>query len=437
MKDQLEQSIKESLQGFEAPYNPAAWDAMRAQLDAKMPVNTPPTGGAAKWYIAAAVIGGIGVGSYFLFNTSDAETHTPAYQEVSAETTQNSNSNDNNEQLVNSNSSSIEVENASVTNANVDHTSNGNQANTPSQNVNVPSAANVPANRIGYTPGPGGDGNLPNNQGQPGHENPDQNAGNVAQNIELKLPEMEDVCQNSVITIVNSNKVPLVLIGPDVYQIIPAKETSKIRMKKDGDYVLSEYKNEKGKKVEFEVKKAPIADFSIDPMTKFEEGLPTTKLTANVPGTQFEWIISGERTYGAEADAHFYRQGTHDVTLVVTGSNGCEALQTKSVYIEDNYNLMAPTSFRPLSNDLSVNKFIPYALKERNVNFRMVIVDPADGHVIFETKDASMGWDGIDRKTGQLVPFEHVYIWKVTLDKAAKFEQRTEYSGQVIPVRAN
>lgn len=439
MKDHLEQSIKESLQGFEAPYNPAAWDAMRAQLDAKMPVNPFPKGGATKWYIAAAAIVGVGVGSYFLLNSNDESNTNGAPTEQASENEKISDAQNavetSTDHLTATERTNSNPEIGNVNSPTGTASPQGGNASNPGSN---PSNGNNTANSngIGGVTNTGNPSATNNNSSQQG-SNVTQNGGNEIQLPELKLPKLEDVCQNTVITITNNNNVPLILIGPGVYQMIPAKETSKIRMKKVGDYHVSEYKNEKGKHVEFEVKEAPAIDFVIDPMTKFEAGLPTTKLSANVPGTNYEWIINGERIYGAEADAHFYRQGTNDVTLVVTGSNGCESLLTKSVYVEDNYNLMAPTSFRPLSSDPAVNTFIPYALKERHTNFQMIIIDPTDGHVLFETKDAEMGWDGIDRKTGQLVAFDRVYVWKVTLDKAAKFEQRTDYSGQVIPVRAN
>lgn len=430
MKGQLENSIKDSLAGFEAPYNPAAWDAMRAKLDAKMPVSPPKSGGSAKWFVAAAIVAGVGVGAYFLFSTP----------EVSDEPAQNETT------VTDSDSQSNETGNTTVNT--VDNSTTG-AGNTPVSSNLIPNTSANPS-QTGTSPASQSPNFIDlfiNNPSGPGVENPDQrnpvdnqvreNASNQ-KNQELSIPRIATQCQNDVINVDNTNETALVLTGPDTYFAIPANESRKIRLKKAGNYKISgKEDNYADQFTEFRVNEAPSVDFTVDPSTKFENGLPVTKIETSVHGADFEWVYGGDRASGSELNAHFYSKGNHEVTLVVTGSNGCQSSLSKNIFIEENYNLMAPTSFRPNSNDPSVNTFMPYALKERNVNFTLIVIDPRDGHVLFETKDASQGWDGVDRKTGGMVDFENAYIWKVTLGKKASGEERNEYSGQVIPVQSS
>lgn len=430
MKDHLEQSIRESLQGFEAPYNPAAWDAMRAKLDAKMPVSAPKGGGNAKWYIAAAVVTGIAVTSYFVFSP---EKDQPATEEVTLHQESDSNG-----QTATSENTTAETSTpASAASGDVTGSSTVNQtpvvSPTHTNSAVQPSNSENPfRNVIAQSDNTNSMATPPSGSG-PGNESP---RGNTPARAVI-LPEVGNVCQNEIIEITNSNDVALNVIGPEFFYMIPAGETRKFRAANSGVYHVSAAGQNNGRFTEFTVKSGPNVDFLVDPSLRFENGLPTVQVEATVSGSEYQWVINNQRISGHEAEAHFYTKGNHDVTLTVTGANGCKTSTTKAVYIEETYNLMAMNSFRPNSSDPLTNTFMPYALKERNVNFKMIIIDPRDGHILFETSDASRGWDGIDAKTGTLVPLENSYIWKVTLDKKAPGEVRNEYSGQVIPVHSS
>jgi len=106
---------------------------------------------------------------------------------------------------------------------------------------------------------------------------------------------------------------------------------------------------------------------------------------------------------------------------------------TKSVYIDQKYNLMAVNSFMPASTDTRKNTFMPYALTQRDTKFTLIIIDPIDGHVVYQTNDATAGWNGTDITTGSLVSYESAYIWKVIIETPEKNENN-EYVGNIIPV---
>ena len=73
---------------------------------------------------------------------------------------------------------------------------------------------------------------------------------------------------------------------------------------------------------------------------------------------------------------------------------------------------------------------MPMALTVRDVQFNMIIIDPKSGNVVFETNNASNGWDGIDKNTGQMTRPNTAYIWKVVLQNPEPGE-RSEYSGTI------
>ena len=91
---------------------------------------------------------------------------------------------------------------------------------------------------------------------------------------------------------------------------------------------------------------------------------------------------------------------------------------------------MAPTGFNPSGGDSRTNQFIPLALTMRDTPFEMVIMDPNNMTVLYKTSDASQGWNGIDSRTGQLVPTGSTWLWKVVMKKPLPGEP-SEYKGLI------
>jgi hypothetical protein len=98
------------------------------------------------------------------------------------------------------------------------------------------------------------------------------------------------------------------------------------------------------------------------------------------------------------------------------------------VNIDEDYNLLAVNAFNPNSFEPRNQTFIPFALTQRDVKFTLLILDPKDGGVMYQTEDASQPWNGIDKRTGQLAPSNQAYIWKVRIANPLPGES-TEYKG--------
>lgn len=427
MKESIEQNIKQSLEQHEMPYNSAAWTAMSAKLDAKMPVSPKSN---FKYYIAASAIVVVAIASYFAFNDFNSETQKDSNQTAqviennesneasknSSQSNQPTNSDQNNEIVDNSTESNEEIVSNEVLESNTEVESI-NTTNTSNEESTVENSSNSIYNNE--------TNNTSNSEGDSG--------STITTTSTLVLPKINAVCAGDIVMIENKNDEPLVVEGNDLHFIIPAQSSRNVRIKSSGNHTVKALNGSTNQRSNFFAKELPAVDFTIDSDTKFDSGIPSTMVESTVPGQSFSWIANGQKSTGRTSEAHFFDKGNHDITLTVTGSNGCKASETKSIYIEEKYNLMAVNSFMPASNDSRKNRFMPYALTQRDVQFNLIIIDPIDGHVVYQTKDASAGWDGIDSKTGSMVSYESAYIWKVVIENP-ELNENNEYVGNIIPI---
>ena len=436
MKDTFEKNIKQSLENHEMPYNASAWKAMQAKLDVVKPVSSLP-GSGMKWFIGAASVVVIGVVSYFAVTSTNTNPEDNSVNTVVSE-------------------NQMDDATAATPDVNQDVTENTTEAtvqNDAAEPVNPPTNVNTtPKNETRqFDPFRNGtDNGDAGNEGGMGHGsdlgNEVSGKGNNTSivkptnetnrsNKRFILPEVSDLCEGDVVTITNENDEALLIEGPEVHVMIPANESRKVRVNASGIHTISARNTSlSNEQKTFFVKEAPYVDFATDADTKFESGLPTTKLETTVPGNEFNWIIGKIRANDRKVDAHFYKAGNHDVTLHVTGLNGCSNSITKTIHIDEKYNLMAVNSFVPEDSDPRNNTFMPFALTQRNVKFTLIIIDPTDGHIVYQTNNANNGWDGIDKMTGQQVSYETAYIWKVVIDNP-EMNEDNEYAGNITPLR--
>ena len=180
----------------------------------------------------------------------------------------------------------------------------------------------------------------------------------------------------------------------------------------------------------FTVFPTPKIDFSINDDDKYENGLPIAKFSASGNASIFIWNINAKKHSGAECQVHLFQKGVYPIKLSTQNSAGCNTEITKELTIESEYNLLAATAFDLQSRDKRNNTFIPFALTVRSVDFSMIIIDPKDGAILFETTDASNPWTGIDKRTGQLVETNKPFIWKVILKNPEQGE-KADYKGVI------
>lgn len=414
MKNNLENSIKESLKEYELPYDSSAWTAMSKKLDQAMPTNP---GSNMKWYLGGAATVAVLLTTIALWpasNTSSEKSIITAKNEeeqvsneVSADKVVKNNSNQQSgltneisgiEEL---DSKINELVNQSTENklSEIKKPINSNQEDV---NINVKTQ------------------NLPGNDQKP---TPTFNSNK----IEFAA---SSICLGQSVEFTNKNGLTLIVKEPNGSK---STVTSSFKPKTEGQYSVEYLENETYISHSITVLPAPKVDFTVDDQNIFENGLPTVNVSTNAIGSVYNWTFENQTgTFnGKEESIHYFQKGNYTISLTLTSSNGCSAIDTKNVRIEEDYNLLAVNAFDPLSSDLRLNSFMPYALTQRNVDFKMIIIDPKDGAIIFETNDATNGWKGIDKRTGQMIDANKAYIWKVIINTPEKGE-KSEYKSTIV-----
>lgn len=415
MKDNFENNIKESLNGFEVPYDAAAWSAMSKRLDQTMPT---AGGSNLKWYLGGAATVAVIVTTALLWPSSDVEKS----QHITSTSTEKVKEIEDQVHTSKGTSTQTTIKDASSIEAPVKNTSNGT------------------SNLIAFDPAPTFYDNAIDhlNENDNSFMKEDEPVNSIFDPIiEMIAPSVHSVaniCLNESTTINNTNKQELTVVGPNGITTIKGNSSLQFTPDSEGIYNLGFMVNGIfNSKESFVVKPLPKADFTIDETYNYENGVPSINLSTNSQGVAHTWTFEGQNgtTSGTETKAHFFYKGEYDIALTVTGSNSCKSTVSKSVQIDETYNLMAVNGFDPMSSDNRINSFIPRGLVERSADFRMIIIDPTDGAIIFETSDVSNPWRGLDKRNGQMVSSNKAYIWKVTLNNPLKGEN-PEYKGTIV-----
>ncbi|HLU87054.1 MAG TPA: PKD domain-containing protein [Taishania sp.] len=431
MKSNLEEKFKSAFDEFELPYNPQAWNVLSNKLDLVSPVKPKTTTrffGKSMLYIGAAVVTLAIVGAIFYYKNSEK-------QKITTQLAQEN-------QIVESNESKAGSQTKETTNITANKQEHVASSTTTSQTVQqTGNKSNQEVHKTvevekEHTISKVGTGNGSASDSKPRETTtviPTENNKPIKPEVEqiaFIFPELDaNLCENTIISFANKNNTELTIVSPSgKQQTIQAHKSANIHLTEAGTYTFVSPKTKTS--TTFIVKEIPKVDFQVNTESKYENGIPTTVLEALTNDGNLEWTIENNKNQvGETAVAHFYKRGNYNVTLTQKNSNGCVSSTSKSVFIEEDYNLMAPTAFVPNSTDSRKNKFIPYALTIRNTDFKMYIIDPHSGTVIFETESRE-GWDGYDKNTKQLVDTNKSFVWKVVLVTPEPNEQK-EYSGVV------
>ena len=250
----------------------------------------------------------------------------------------------------------------------------------------------------------------------------------------IEIADINNICLGESISIVNTNDVNLTLLDPNgLKTIVKANKTIAITPEIDGKYSIEYSENAQLTSKSFNVVPLPKPDFSIDDQNSYENGLPSINVSATTSGYSYTWDLENQKgsVFGKDISVHYFNKGSYKVSLTIQGTNGCKGTETKTIHVDDDYNLLAVNAFDPSSNDIRLNSFMPFALTQRNVDFNLIIIDPKDGAVIFETNDATNPWKGIDKRNGQMIEANKAFIWKVVLKNPVKGE-KSEYKSTII-----
>jgi hypothetical protein len=400
MNDQFDKKIKETLEGYELPYDAAAWN----QLNGKM----NRTSLLKKGMVAASLLSILIIGSVYLLKSNSTKILLKPTQDSKA--SQSITSTNNTTSKSNAVYSTKKATNATVSTQTIVEktTTNENKLEAFLQTELLPALIDNPISIIAQ---------QENNQL---NVTPTFQAATIEPNIMIP----SKVCFGDEIHFNYLSDNDFWIIDPtgnkDIFN-------STYKPQFEGKFTLVSRDKTLGS---FIVLPSPKIDFSINDDDKYENGLPIAKLSASGNASTFNWIINAKKYTGTECQVHLFQKGIYSIHLSAQNSIGCSAEITKEITIESDYNLLAATAFDLQSRDKRNNSFIPFALTVRSVDFAMIIIDPKDGGILFETTDASNPWTGIDKRTGQLVETNKPFIWKVVLKNPEQGE-KADYKGVI------
>jgi gliding motility-associated-like protein len=176
----------------------------------------------------------------------------------------------------------------------------------------------------------------------------------------------------------------------------------------------------------------PVADFSASPglITDIYDNTISfynQSIGSNI--TTLKWLFPNGVTSSYPNPVYtFEPEGTYDVTLIATNSNGCADTITKEIIVQPDYTFYAPNAFTPNSD--GTNEFFRPTGTAWDLNSYNLWVFDRWGNKIFYTQDTNKGWDGT-RYGNELQ--EDVYVWKVELKDI--FGKSHEYNGHISIVK--
>jgi hypothetical protein len=403
----FEKHIQNSMENFEFPYDAAAWTAVSEKLDRTMPV----TKSFPKWWIVAACVTGLVLTfvSYPLFSSTTQKEAGFTKKNTQRETATRSKleaARSNEELLV-----------AAGANSTSNITSGSEKTKAKSLPAPLTKQAISTEKWIENTMTPA---------------SPPPSVSAQKPEGAYFIPAVTTTCVGKGITINNTNPVVLVLQLPnDKKTVINPHDNLHMGAAVPGEYQLGIMKEGQFlPKEKFAILPAVKADMEISD-SEFENGLPTIHFSAINTAADYLWECNQQTSTGKQGVAHFFHKGTYEIQLTTTAANGCTSTDKKKITVLEDYNLLATTAFNPTDEQSKNKTWIPNALKTRNVSFELTIFDPIDGGILYQTRDASQPWDGIDRRTGHLVPYNANCIWTVKLNNPEPGE-RANYKGVII-----
>jgi gliding motility-associated-like protein len=161
----------------------------------------------------------------------------------------------------------------------------------------------------------------------------------------------------------------------------------------------------------------PHADFGVSPqpISILEPTIQFTDQTTNGPATIWNWsfgvsALSSDTSHIKNPKYTYQDTGTYVATLWVSTIHGCVDSTTRTIKIDDDYELFVPGGFTPNGDGLN-ETFLPVTRGVIADSYHLYVYDRW-GNLIFQTSEMYKGWDGT--KHGTVVQ-EDVYVWKILL----------------------
>jgi hypothetical protein len=411
----IEELFKQALDGHELPYDASAWKGLTNKLDKNIPAQSPDK--VWRWVLGSLVL--ISITSLLLWNNSK-ETNNTKKNEIGENTSQKRKPT----KIENStNKKSILIQKdkkqaVAIIQENVFEIPTIDTDYNENENLNVDE---IQKEEIVST-----DERIDPVQK---HEN------DVPVNSSIVYPTLSFNCIGDQKVLSNKNATDLVLVTPSNLQlIIPAKSEISVTIEEKGYYrigkmspegIFNEHTNQL-------VNESPSLDVSLEDLN-YLNGLPTLPINIKSNETTIAIYLNNKLVASnlKETEIYLFKKGENQITVSCNNEFNCKASITKTVNTVEDYNLLAVNAFDPFSNDARKSTFMPFALTQRKTAFNLIIIDPSDGGIVFESSDASNAWDGYDKRNGKMAAANKAYIWKVNIANP-EHKENIEYKGTIV-----
>jgi len=418
----IEDLFKSALKDQELPYNESAWNEMSKKLDAR-------SGGASgnlKWILGAAGAVVVTVGTLIYVNSNNVSNIQENKEKniASLETKSIKNTNDiDSDEIISENQ--VQEDNTTEKSNNEVQVKSKTISNETNQQEVVQIIDCCDEKIVQLIP--------------PVYRETTVKEETLIENPGVKeiltFNTLTDKCLNDEFVYLNENKQSLWLNTPMNTLIeIPASSKFKESLNEKGLYQVGELNAsmEFVSRSSFTVFEAKSNQLIVEDHLNYENGLPQLDAKAYNEGDN-KWYLNNDAvSFNKESNSfNLFKKGNYRIGISTKDPNGCVSKSNVSFYVEEDYNLLAVNAFTPTSWDSRNTHFIPFALTQRNTPFKMIVIDPADGAILFETASAELPWDGTDRNTGKMVEQNKSFVWKVILERPESNE-KPEYIGTVV-----
>ena len=421
MNKNIDELIKSALEGHEMPYDNNAWNSLNKKL------NHPnaPIKPFKFWFLGSSIIAVIIISSLLYFSNKQEEKSDKLVEQKTDAIEKS-----------NSQSATSKKTNSEIKTGILDEKISSNELEAKEDekketktNLILPEVNEVLAKEITK------DLKLDEEIANPKKQNSDI----TKKATEPDVPSFPNKCLGENLKVINKNDEGMTLIFPSGKKVSVAESaTENIKLSEEGKYeLLVNSKQKETYNSFFSVYENPRATLLVEDELNYETGLPIIRGEVQTFEETINWkvdnVVSANSSKAKSADFYFFEKGQFELEVIVSNEKGCTSTEIKTIIISEDYNLLAVNAFDPLSSDSRKNTFMPYALTKRNSAFSLIIIDPDNGEIIFESSDYSKPWEGIDKRNGKLVSESMIFIWKVTLASPEKNEKAV-YKGTIIRI---
>ena len=412
MKDGLENSFKNSLNDFELPYDAQAWESLSQKLGAKRWYQTSQV----KW--SAALVVAIAISSFLILTGTKTKVQQETQTKSIQQETKSTNTPSKTEQPTSKNTKE-ETELVTVTIVDLETVCPYiMDVDPPVIPHSIPLILDQ-MDVLGFT--------------DQAIETPEPTPTYNRSLVEI---DFKNRCQGETLQMEENKNYQRFISYAGKKIHYSYNEAISLKLTEPGKVVLMANSGPYGQFEEFgsfTVNAVPNLTLQSERSITYEDGLPKISIQAEASEGQINWHSTNILTMntGKNVEVFAFDKGFAIVEVQATASNGCTAKEKEMIQIPSDYNLLAVNAFNPQSLDSRNSTFMPYALTIRQTSFRLIVLDPDNGGLVYETTDASNAWDGIDRRDGKLVPSNKAYIWKVVIQHPVPGE-KGEYRGTIV-----